>query len=263
MMEGCDMWISTTILNWRAARGGHALHDDNNWRRPYEILAHAESIILNNLKELDLVDAVTTLKRAVDHRLRAIKESYPFQKLPIKSKPNKDLALLEYFGIIRHNMLLQLIQIRNRVEHEDASPPRKERCQEFADTVWYFLRTTDILVKETLYDYALLKVNEEDTLADYSIEVKVDLSNNWAVDFNGLVSSELISTSKVDGWIETQPIEIRSVSDVIANTDTKKDGYFVKYLQERQFKGDDVLFRSRFVGKEDELREIIKLYFIS
>jgi hypothetical protein len=44
-------------------------------------------------------------------------------------------------------MLKRLIDIRNIVEHQDSSPPDIDECLMFADMVWYFLRSTDPIVR--------------------------------------------------------------------------------------------------------------------
>lgn len=49
-------------------------------------------------------------------------------------------------------MLQDLMEIRNKIEHDDERPPRLKGCSEWLDMVWYFLRTTDDVVRTRTED---------------------------------------------------------------------------------------------------------------
>ncbi len=51
------------------------------WFRAYEIWEHADLILQQTCNEFRLIDAATTLKRAVDHRLRLLDKLYKFKTL--------------------------------------------------------------------------------------------------------------------------------------------------------------------------------------
>jgi hypothetical protein len=140
------VWIDPSWLSW-----------EYNWDsaeplsydipRPYVIHQHACDRLASNLNEFDRADAIMSLRRSVGHRVKALKEIYNLRDLLIGTRSMKDLELLSEFGIIRTFMLRRLVDIRNIVEHHDANPPPTDECLMFADLVWYFLRSTDELVR--------------------------------------------------------------------------------------------------------------------
>jgi hypothetical protein len=140
------IWIDPSWLSWESySTSSHHLDDTSS--RLYQVHQHASDRLTSDPNEFDRVDAITTLRRVVGRRVKALKEIYHLRELPIGTKPKYDLELLEYFGIIRPYMLKRLIDIRNIVEHQDSAPPPTDECLMFADLVWYFLRSTDGLVK--------------------------------------------------------------------------------------------------------------------
>jgi hypothetical protein len=131
------------------------------WFRAYEIWEHADLILQQTCNKFHLIDAITSLKRAVNHRLRLLDKLYKFKRIPIKEKPSELLQILHYMDIVRPIMVEKLIQIRNAVEHEDASPPDYEACKVFSEFVWYFLRSTDNLVREIVLTFNLYPEESE------------------------------------------------------------------------------------------------------
>jgi hypothetical protein len=137
-------WVDPSWLSWGALMDGATGYDPCDiTARPYETHQHACDRLAGDPSEFDRVDAITTLKRIVSRRVKELNENYCLRELPTGPKPKYNLALLEYFGIIRPFMLKRLIDIRNFVEHEDSIPPPTDECLMFADLVWYFLRSTD------------------------------------------------------------------------------------------------------------------------
>jgi hypothetical protein len=115
--------------------------------RPHEIHQHARDRLAGDPNDFDRVDAIMALRRAVGQRVRMLNDIYQLRELPIGTKPRGDLELLSCFGIVRPFMLRRLIDIRNIVEYQDSSPPPVEECLMFADLVWYFLRSTDEVIR--------------------------------------------------------------------------------------------------------------------
>lgn len=141
------VWIDPSWLSWRQHVEATAFRPKETAYRPYEIHQHACDRLEGNPSEFDRADAIINLRRIVGQRVKELKETYDLRKLPTGAKPKYDLELLESFEIIRPFMLRRLIDLRNSVEHEDASPPPTDECLLFADLVWYFLRSTDSLIQ--------------------------------------------------------------------------------------------------------------------
>ena len=140
------VWIDPGWLSWLCTEEDRNYVEDNGAARPYENHQHACDRLAGDPNNLDRVDAIMALRRAVGLRVKALMEKYKLRELPIGLKL-KDLELLSYFGIIRPFMLKRLIDLRNSVEHDNTSPPPTDDCLMFTDLIWYFLRSTDRLVK--------------------------------------------------------------------------------------------------------------------
>jgi hypothetical protein len=151
-----SIWLDPSWLSWKDNGPWWELLDKKKAERPYEIHGHACNRLAHGTNELDRVDVITTLRRAVAQRVKVLRDVYGLRKLPIPNKPKGDFELLAYLGLVRPLMLRRLIDIRNIVEHEDSDPPTSEDCEIFADFVWYFLRSTDVLVRWRLFDFGVL-----------------------------------------------------------------------------------------------------------
>ena len=172
-----ERWLSPEILKWQTeSDSGWPVQDDLR-SRSYEILAHAEQVPGQPTSELALVDVITSLRRAIDRRLRALNTLYSFRDIPIRDKPRDLLLLLESLGIIRSHMLQKLIDIRNAVEHEDVAPPDHEVCKVFAEFTWYFLKSTDRMLREVTSSFALNPAGDDERY--YGLGIEYGPRNNW------------------------------------------------------------------------------------
>lgn len=118
-----SVWLSPEVLQWQSYSQGGKQPAVSIRARAYEIWKHAEDLLRHAASDLQLVDVITAIKRSIDHRIRALDSAYAFRSIPIKDKPSELLALLEFLEIIRPLMFRKLVEIRNAVEHEDATPP--------------------------------------------------------------------------------------------------------------------------------------------
>jgi hypothetical protein len=89
------------------------------WERPYSHWRHAEELLDTASNEFQRTDIITTLKRAIDVRLRALSAAYEFKRIPLADLPQGQLEQLAYLGVLRPLLIGRLIEIRNRIEHED------------------------------------------------------------------------------------------------------------------------------------------------
>jgi hypothetical protein len=150
------IWLEPSWLTWENHQMSSKPLDREKAKRAYEIHEHASNRLAHGATKLDRVDAITSLKRAVTQRVQVLKEAYELGWLSIPNKPKRDLELVAYLGIVRPLMLRRLIEIRNLLEHEDSDPPSSEDCEIFADFVWYFLRSTDVLAHRRLTRFTLV-----------------------------------------------------------------------------------------------------------
>ncbi|MFJ7913908.1 MULTISPECIES: hypothetical protein [unclassified Lysinibacillus] len=139
-------WISNEILNWESYSESSTVLEKEKGERAFRIWEHAKNLIENNETEFHLADGITNLKRALNHRLKLIEEIYGFKFVEINNKPKGYMEILEIFGVVRPFLMKRLLTIRNGIEHNDEKPPSYERCIELLDVVWYFLKSTDLMV---------------------------------------------------------------------------------------------------------------------
>jgi hypothetical protein len=162
--------------------------------------SHAEALLQGDPSDFKRTDALTTLKRAIDRRVRQLNTFHDFKSIPIPGKPNATLELLEYVGLIRPIMLQRLIEIRNAVEHEDALPPTVEELLIFLEFVWYFLRSTDSALRHRITSFHLQPV-PLDEASPYSFSVQLGPDTGWIPKIHGWVEPDMISIEKKQRWL--------------------------------------------------------------
>jgi len=194
------VWLSPEILDWEPwCCSSSNIEENSGPSRALQHWIHAYEILEQYSDEMHLIDAIATLKRSVDHRSRVLNRAYSFKKIPYMDKRKKILDQLETLGAVRPLMLRQLKDLRNKIEYQDATPPETGRCREIADFVWYFLRSTDRLVKETVTGIELTPLNE----SSYVLSIWMGPKNDWAtIKVSGWVWPSLLSSTETEGWIK-------------------------------------------------------------
>jgi hypothetical protein len=195
------MWLTPVILEWESNIDVWVGSEAETWHRAYIHWSHAERLLEQSTEVLYRVDAITTLKRAVDHRIRLLDDVYEFRRIPIKGKPSGSLELLNYFGIVRPKMVQKLIDIRNAVEHEDVDPPNEEQCLDFLEFTWYFLRSTDLLVRRPIQNIALDPPEDELDPEYYGAGIELSPDKGWIPKLTAWVKSDMLSSQPVDNWL--------------------------------------------------------------
>jgi hypothetical protein len=254
-----NIWVTFDVLEWRADKEGSTCCDEQKYARPYEIWSHAEQILSKPTKDLDLVDAITTLKRTIDHRSRHLNELYSFKTIPIKDKPSSLLESLSYFEIIRPIMLQRLIEIRNEVEHQDASPPSQNVCKEFLEFTWYFLRSTDQLVKSVADSFRLIPFGEDLFDYDYWLNVHTGPEKKWTVEVRGWLYPSLFSQTKRNDWIMFESEKIERRDELFKRLRLKEED--AKKDKGRGRKPEDIYINGVIKGPVNCVDKIFRKYF--
>ena len=252
-----QMCLNPEVLTWRPRIGGYSIYyDDELWRRSHLIWSHAEQILHKETTDFDRVDAITTLKRSIDNRLRLINNIYKFKLIPLKDKPSGLIEILSYFGIIRPIMLIKLIEIRNAVEHEDTPPPYHDDCLSFLDFVWYFLRSTDYL-RKTVINFVI--PIEEDTSNNYYIDMNMNPENRWIPNIWGWVQPNMISDSLIDRWILLNVHKTETRASLLSRLGQHDDPDDIG----RGKNPNDIVFHGKICGPREYLEKLFRLYFDS
>jgi hypothetical protein len=192
------MYLSAEILTWPYDAEGRAYPSETDHvHRGHEIWRHAKNRLALSPTQLDRVDCISSLKRAINHRLKAIHSTYAFDQLPTDRPKKETFEKLQDYGLVRPAILKELLDVRNLIEHNDAPPPDLAKCKFYVDMVWYFLKSTDQLVEEMVDSliYEHQGTNSHITLA-------IEPLKNWEAKASGLVHIAFLSTESTPGAIE-------------------------------------------------------------
>jgi hypothetical protein len=228
------------------------------WFRAYQIWEHADHILQQCCSEFHLIDVITTLKRAVNQRLTLLDKLYKFKRIPIREKPSDLLKILRYVDIIRPIMVEKLIDIRNAVEHQDAPPPDREACKIFSEFVWYFLRSTDKLVREMALTFNLYPA--ESDLSLYSVECTMLSEQGWNPTIGGWMPSQLISDEAEDGWLRITGQKSDQLPDYLRDSLESLSGPQDQFGNHRP-PTEVSYFEGQIRGPAECLKTLIQLYF--
>lgn len=175
-------------------------------QRAYEHWEHAQAVVRVASTEFQRIDVITTLKRAVDHRNRAIHDLYKLREVPLSNLPKNSIERLQFFGVIRPLMVEKLLALRNAIEHEDASPPPLAECEALVEFVWYFLRSTDRLVTLTRDTYEL---HHPDGMQEVGGTIYSGPEHQWITTVSLFLPCRMVSLTPSDDWVRIAPHQHR------------------------------------------------------
>lgn len=189
-------WYNPVFLEYEAHVVSWTMGEIYSWKRPFEHVSHAEGLLQNGENEFFRIDIITTLKRAIDHRLKLLNKLYCWKKIPYKL-PNDELQKLETLGVVKKNMLLNLYKIRNEVEHQDKSIPTLAKCIELTEVTWYFLKSTNHLVINVPSELWFTDESESELS-----KVEIEPQKNWRINISTKEKSKNFSFPPIEGWIK-------------------------------------------------------------
>lgn len=202
VFSGGHVWIDPAFLKWTWLESISSFVDASLSQRAYAHWEHAEGLVQVASTEFQRIDVVTTLKRAVDHRVRLLHDVYTLRDVPLANLPKNSLERLQFFGIVRPLMLGKLVALRNAIEHEDASPPDLAECKELVEFVWYFLRSTDRLATVRTESFELhSSAGSREPLG----EVYSGPEHRWVTTLSLSLPSEMVSLQATSDWVVVAP----------------------------------------------------------
>lgn len=211
-MKRQTIYISPDISSWHAMPSSGLILPDKDKQRAYDHLHRAEHFLsLSNSNVADLTDSLSNLRRALTHRLQLIEKIYQLRAALEAGRKKPFLELLAEVGVVRPTLLRALLEARNAVEYRDRRPPSKKRCLELADSVWYFLRSTDPLVS-VKRSYTEVGPTEDGYLTDvYSLSFSITYSRRFRIAVHGWLPNELVSLQEQSWWrIEADDFGIKA-----------------------------------------------------
>lgn len=187
------MYLNDDFFNWPYSDYESTGVDFDKLTRAHDMWRHAQSRVKGEPNEFDRVDCISSLKRAVNSRLKTIESVYNFDKLPSLRSKKQTLEKYQDYGLIRPSILRDLFEIRNLLEHEDVDPPETDKCHLFIDIVWYFLKSTDSLLQMKCD----CLIYESDTS-----ELFMRPDSEWSYSLSGKVEKHLVSDTPKTNFIE-------------------------------------------------------------
>ncbi|MGJ7567869.1 hypothetical protein ACSFBM_28735 [Variovorax sp. GB1R11] len=130
---------------------------------------------------------MSSLKRSINTRLKALEAEYGFSKLPTAKAKKRILETLQDFGLVRPTLLAELMKLRNDIEHNDAQPPDQATCHMYVDVVWYFLKSTDPLL-----DMVVDSLVYEDSETKSALTIEFHTASDWKMSVAGVVHIGLL-----------------------------------------------------------------------
>jgi hypothetical protein len=127
---------------------------------------------------------------------------YEFGSIPLGKKPRHLLELLNHLGLVRPVMLRRLLDLRNALEHEDVPAPDKSECELLVEFVWYFLRSTDRLVRVPVNSIGCSPNFEELDRSRYSLNFDFNEGTIWRLRAFGWLRACWVSATPVRDWAE-------------------------------------------------------------
>ncbi|NOT09662.1 MAG: hypothetical protein HOP28_15830 [Gemmatimonadales bacterium] len=242
------VWISPAILEWAPFIESYRTRPFSEARRPYEHWQHADVLLAGASSEFHRIDIVTTLKRAVELRLKPLNEIYAFRRIPLPAMPEDRLTQLSYLGIIRPLLIARLIDLRNRIEHQDAEPPTTAHCAELTDVVWYFLRSTETLLRQVIID-AGLDASGGRHDEHHHIRLRWDPPKNLGIEFQGWLPHTWVSESVKPHFLAVEPEELSRAVDHFTGPFTEDDRTLREALtRHRRRDPKDVWLRGKLIS---------------
>lgn len=227
-------------------------------RRSYDHWSHASAILQNRDGRFDRIDAITTLKRAIDLRLKYLKDEYQLKRIPLKALPKGDIQRLELLGIARRTMMLRLLDIRNRVEHADEDPPDIETCRDLTEFAWYFLRSTDMLVVRTPDHFDLEWFDDQPDGHGAALSIATGPHADWEIRVDAVLPQSLISETMKPGWLRLG-VQYKKPVGESTYEDVRPWRLAVNHVEDCP--RDYEVMKGLVEGPDERLLDIFRLYF--
>jgi len=169
--------------------------------RPYELWSHAERLLDHSSRREYRADAIANLKRAVYLRISKLNVLYRFKQVPRLNPTQHTMEIMAEVGLIRPVLLRNIVDLRNQIEHEDRIPPDENRCKEWLEFVWYFLRSTDNLLSGGC---KALEFRHNDDQVPYWLVFSNGPGMYSSPLFHGWVSPEMLSEKPQKDWLNVE-----------------------------------------------------------
>lgn len=194
-----NLYLKEEIFSWhpRTDSGNYAKQD--GWNRCYDYLNIAYKIIREHTAPFELIDCVSNLKRAIDHRIKKIASDYQFKSMSKVGLTQDNLQKFEILGLAKPAIIKTITSIRNVLEHQFKDPPSLDRCSELADFTWYFLKSTDSVCRDVPDSFILSYQYVSGYDSDYWLSFSFGWEKAW-------------QSFEVYGWLKPSHFDFHELS---------------------------------------------------
>ncbi|HHK8465214.1 TPA: hypothetical protein ACQYBX_004467 [Vibrio parahaemolyticus] len=226
-----DLFVSNDILKWKATAFTYACNESMEWHKCYSYLEHSEKLLsISDGKHFN-ADVISNLKKAIDHRIKHLAKQFKLKSLGKIFGIPTTYELLAALKVIRPIMLAKLLDVRNSLEHQFSEPPKTERCAEYLEFVWYFLKSTDSLAKEVRFDVSL----EHHELEHLWLTFDVNPDTDWNVMVSGWIPEQNVFESANSDTFKIIASEYRRGSDKLKALEKEQPDPLWKGLSKNDF----------------------------
>ena len=201
-------YVSSQIFDWDLRAESWSIQKDS-WKIPYSYLQHAEELINANNNKHYLIDAISNIKRAIDHRVKEVSQDYKFKKLSSLIDVKGNMEVLKELELIKPKMVHDVMTLRNILEHQFSDPPNQARCLELAEVAWYFLKSTDYISRQISDGANFVDIYDE----NYCFGLDGSPKNDWLKTVSGWLPHDMVSDEEKDGFFAVEVIELKSGAD--------------------------------------------------
>ena len=231
------IWINPNLLAWEMEWESQAQLPQRSSNLAYSMWSHADLLVREHKSPLHTVDAIMTLKRACDVRLKHLNRIYHFDRLKDPAYPKHLIQQLEFWGIIRSHLVRKLLNIRNAVEHGHTRPPKQADCAELVEFVWYFLKATDAKVS---MKHDVVGLSSPHIPRNYYMSFTIQPS--WCIALRGWLRPSMIDMDAHAGWTKAVLVSKETRAHLIQreNKNNRKPTPIQNILDERGINPEDL-----------------------
>lgn len=249
-----DLYISKELFCSDISKCSIELQDEER-KRCYSYLNHAESLLVAANNDYFYIDVISNLKRAVDHRVKLISKQYNIKPVSKLFDLKGTFETLAEFSLIRKLMVSKLLELRNCIEHQFQTAPSHDRCEEYIEFTWYFLRSTDYLAKELCTDIYF----DAGESSHYFAELQLSIESGWNIELRACLPKKFYKDHSSSDFHPIEVIESKLGGTIIEQNEAKADIETDEYWNDLAL--DDIYIDNANVKCPELKRVIIREYF--
>jgi hypothetical protein len=143
--------------------------------------------------------------------------------------------------------------------NQDTEPPNETECLELFEFTWYFLRSTDLLVRRVALSLAFDPPESILEPRHYGGGIEINPEKDWIPELTAWVPPRMLSPDMVQGWISLN-VEKTDTREALV----KREGKPIDptgWDFGRGMNAEDIYFIARIQGPAEHLLKLYRAYF--